>query len=173
MAHYWLRILGRFFVRFGGRGIWFCYAGALAVVLLTGRLAGSTAAVLWAGGFLLGHALQMGLHIMTPAPEDDTRLRVLIRELQQSGEYPLPELAARTGLALPECEQLLSGLLELEIFTLAYYPPEKRVYVPRAGRDLAHCPRCATDLGGDGSGRCPNCRLRFSRVILEPPYRYI
>ena len=145
--------------------------GVLVGILLVAGV-GTAAAFLWGSAFLCGTLMMLAFLVSPGEPAEDMELRVVIRELGKAGEYNLPELAGQTGLKARNFEHKLLDVIALEILTLAYYPPEQKIYIPDKGRDLHHCPRCAADFTAFSSGRCPNCKIRFSRVVLERPYRY-
>jgi len=161
-----------FFNLIGWFGVVLGLFPGIAVGLLLGFLVAAQAALLWGIGITVGTAVMLWLFARPGELPEDMELRVVLRKLEKGGEYDLPELAGQTGLKARFFEHKLLELIGLEVLTLAYYPPEQRIYIPEEGRDLHHCPRCAADFATKSSGRCPNCKVRFSRVVLERPYQY-
>lgn len=151
---------------------WGVGAGALLLGLLSFVL-GASALLLLLLPFLIGCALFLLLLLVLPGEGEDAELAALVRQLDREGRESVYELSRKIGLTPNRIEFLLERLLPSGLFTYAYFKPERTLYLFPGNGEMEHCPRCATDLQERAWGKCPNCRVVFSRRLGKKPYYYL
>lgn len=149
------------------------------VVLLVAILAGSAWQFGWPGllvfPLLFGIFTLLAFLLLPRAALHQSRSREekLVDYMSARKQTDLHKFADELELSPSEAEHYLLHVLELEVFSFAYHRGTRRLYIYDQSRPLHHCPNCASDFLNRRHGKCPNCRVLFSRLVLRKPFYYL